>query len=128
MERPKRILLVEDEFLVAAEMTEEVRDLGLDVVGPCSSVEEAIAAIQSADIDAALVDINLGGTWAYPIADELLARNVPFAFTTGYDQASILDRYEHVPRVSKPVPARILRNMIQTVLDLPEVGRRTAAT
>ena len=60
MEGPKRILLVEDEFLVAAEMCEEVRDLGLEVVGPCASIEEALAAIRSTDIDAALVDINLG--------------------------------------------------------------------
>jgi hypothetical protein len=69
------------------------------------------------EIDAALVDINLGGAWAYPIADELIAREVPFAFTSGYDRASIQDGYDHVPRISKPVPARILRNTIRTMLE-----------
>lgn len=117
MDGPKRILLVEDEYLVAAEMCEEVRDLGLEVAGPCASVEEALKEIRSTDIDAALVDINLSGTWAYPIADELIARDVPFAFTSGYDRASILDEYRDVLRISKPVPARILRNTLQTMLE-----------
>ena len=127
MERPKRILLVEDEFLVAAEMCEEVGDLGLEVVGPFGSVEEAVAAIRATTIDAALVDINLGGVWAYPIADELIARDVPFAFTTGYDRASIQDRYADVPRISKPVSARMLRDLIGTILE-PRPADRKAAT
>jgi DNA-binding response OmpR family regulator len=128
MEGPKRILLVEDEFLVATEMCEEVRDLGLEVAGPCASVEEALAEIRSTEIDAALVDINLGGTWAYPIADELMARDVPFAFTSGYDRASILDRYGHVPRICKPVPVLILRNAIQTMLEPRPDDQEAAAT
>ena len=87
------------------------------MAGPCASVEEALKEIRSTDIDAALVDINLSGTWAYPIADELIARDVPFAFTSGYDRASILDEYRDVLRISKPVPARILRNTLQTMLE-----------
>jgi CheY-like chemotaxis protein len=114
---PKRILLVEDEFLVAEEMREEVGDLGHDVIGPIASIEEAVEAIRAhPDIAGALVDINLNGVWAYPVADELMERKIPFAFTTGYDDAAIAAEYRDVPRINKPVPAAMLRKMLQALL------------
>ena len=60
--------------------------------------------------------------------DELIARDVPFAFTSGYDRASIQDRYDYVPRISKPVPSRILRSLIQTVLKLRPADQTTPAS
>ena len=125
MEQPKRILLIEDEFLVAEEMSEEIRDLGVEVIGPFASIDEAVEALQSRDdIDGALIDINLNGVCAYPVADELLARDVPFAFTTVYDHASIADRYGQIPYVNKPVAAHVLKQTIRTVLGLGATGRK----
>jgi CheY-like chemotaxis protein len=81
----RRVLLVEDEPIVAWLLKDMLVDLGLMVVGPAASVNQALAMIDAESIDMAVLDVNLKGQMSYPIADALVARGVPFVFSTGYD-------------------------------------------
>jgi CheY-like chemotaxis protein len=101
--RDRRILVVEDEYLIAITLSDQLEGVGSIVVGPVPSVERAIKAIESdSKIDAAILDINLGGVRAYPIADTLLARNIPFVFTSGYEDDVLRTRYPQVRNCLKP--------------------------
>jgi CheY-like chemotaxis protein len=97
-----RVLLVEDEMLVAWLLEDMLADLGYAIVGPASSVNQALAMIDAEAIDAAVLDVNLNGQMSYPIADVLAARSVPFVFSTGYDKDTLLDGYRIFPVLQKP--------------------------
>ncbi|WFP61585.1 MULTISPECIES: response regulator [unclassified Mesorhizobium] len=104
-----RILVVEDTFLVALDLSDELTDAGCDVVGPAPSVQEALEQIDGVELDGAVLDVNLHGERSFPIAEHLAARDVPFVFLTGYDSATIFpDRFQDSPRLSKPVESRLL--------------------
>ena len=105
----RRVLVVEDEYFLADEIDRALRAAGAAVLGPVPSVEAALGLMQTGELpDIATIDINLGGEMAYPVADELLARGVPFLFTTGYDQTSLPERHAAVRRLEKPVEARTI--------------------
>jgi PAS domain S-box-containing protein len=106
-----RLLLVEDEILVAMMMRDILTDLGFSVVGPFSRLSEAMVAAVHEDIDAGIIDINLGGEFVYPVADVLAARKLPFVFVTGYGVESIDARFGYVPIVKKPVQRQALQNI-----------------
>jgi CheY-like chemotaxis protein len=102
----RRLLVVEDEYFVAKGMVRGLRDNGVEVVGPVGDIDAALDLIDAAEhLDGAVVDLNLNGEMAYPVADALLERGIPFVFATGYDKAAIPPRYAHVPRCEKPVTA-----------------------
>jgi PAS domain S-box-containing protein len=107
----KRVLLVEDESLIAMMMDQALRELDFDVVGPFGTVREALAAIERESIDAGLLDINLGGEMAYPVARLLQARNVPFAFMTGYGAEAIAVPFPGVRTFQKPLDREMLREI-----------------
>jgi CheY-like chemotaxis protein len=98
----RRVLLVEDEMLVVWLLEDMLADLGCTVVGPASSVNQALAMIDAEVIDVAVVDVNLNGQMSYPVADALAARGVPFVFSTGYDKETLLDGYRSFPVLQKP--------------------------
>jgi CheY-like chemotaxis protein len=101
--RDRRILIVEDEFLIAMNLAEALQDAGSIVLGPVSSVDKAIQKIQSEPhIDGAVLDVNLGGVRAYPVADLLIAMNIPFVFTSGYEDNLLRERYSLVKNCAKP--------------------------
>jgi CheY-like chemotaxis protein len=101
--RERRILVVEDEYLIAAMLRDALENIGSVVVGPVPSVEKAMETIASdPGIDAAIVDINLGGVLAYPVADALLARDIPFVFTSGYNDNVLRARYPQIRNCHKP--------------------------
>jgi PAS domain S-box-containing protein len=106
-----RILLVEDEILVAMMMRDTLVELGFSVVGPFSRLPEAMAAAVNDDIDAGIIDVNLGGEFVYPVADALVARKIPFVFVTGYGVESIDGRFADVPIVKKPVQRQVLQTI-----------------
>lgn len=85
-----RLLIVEDSFLVLLTVEGMCEDLGWQVVGPATRLDEALILARSADFDAALLDINLDGEMSWEVADVLTARGIPFTFSTGYDHATIL--------------------------------------
>jgi len=99
----RRILVVEDEFFMAEELRENLEAAGALVIGPAPSVEHALSLIKSeALIDAALLDINLGGDMSYAVAEALIVRSVPFIFTSGYDDSIFSEHYALMPRIQKP--------------------------
>ena len=106
-----RVLLVEDEILVAMMMKDILSELGFSVVGPFARLTEAIAAAVHDEIDAGIIDVNLGGEFVYPVADVLAARKIPFVFVTGYGVESIDGRFGYVPIVKKPVQRQVLQNI-----------------
>jgi DNA-binding LytR/AlgR family response regulator len=113
-----RILVVEDEYLIADDLRDTLLDAAAVVLGPVPTVEAAKTVIEKEPaIDAALLDINLGGTLIFDVADDLAARGVPFAFATGYDQWSIPPRFCEVPRLEKPLRATQVAAAIGRLLE-----------
>lgn len=105
--RGRRVLLVEDEYLLAKDVGEELERQGALVLGPVPSVTEALDLLASdPPPDAAILDINLGGEMVYPVAEALRACAIPFIFTTGYEAEAILPAYAGVPRAEKPLAPR----------------------
>jgi CheY-like chemotaxis protein len=98
----RRVLLVEDEMMVAWLLEDMLAELGCAVVGPAASVNQALAMIDAEAIDVAVLDVNLNGQMSYPIADALAARGVPFLFSTGYNKDRLLDGYRNFLVLQKP--------------------------
>lgn len=99
----RRILVVEDEYLIADVMKHWLQSAGAEVVGPVPTVQRARDLIEDMDIDAAVLDLNLGdGANAFAIADRLSTSNVPHLFATGNVQVSEDAGYEDRPRLEKP--------------------------
>jgi DNA-binding response OmpR family regulator len=90
-DRPQRerVLVVEDEAMVALGLEMVLTDAGCDVVGPIGKVDEALATVRDAEVDFALLDVNLHGDEVFPVADALVERGIPFAFLTGYGRDSL---------------------------------------
>ncbi len=98
-----KVLVLEDETLIVMLLEVSLEDLGCSVVGPASTVAEGLALIANAPMDVALLDLNLNrGETAYPVADALAARGVPFAFVTGSDAGSLQLPHRGRPTLQKP--------------------------
>jgi len=85
----KRILVVEDEALIAVMVEDMLMDMGSDVVGPAATIEAALALARAEAIDAAILDVNVRGERIDPVADALMARGVPVLFATGYGEVKL---------------------------------------
>ncbi len=97
-----RVLIVEDEMLVAMNIEDMLLDLGHEVAGIASRLAPGLALARDADIDAAVLDVNLAGEPSFPIAELLEARGVPFLFATGYGLQGIDERYRGRTVLQKP--------------------------
>jgi DNA-binding NtrC family response regulator len=112
-----RVLVVEDEYLLADALAMELEDAGATAVGPVGTLEDALSAIDAgARIDGAVLDVNLRGEMVYPVADSLLERGVPFVFTTGYDSSGLPPRFEQVIRCQKPINMRRVTQAIAQLI------------
>ena len=98
----RRVLVVEDEMMVAWLLQDMLTELGCVVIGPAASVGEALALIEVQGLDAAVLDVNLSGQMSYPVADVLVARGVPFIFSTGYASNRLQEGYRMFPVLQKP--------------------------
>jgi DNA-binding response OmpR family regulator len=96
------ILVVEDEVLISAMLEDALADAGYRVIGPFDRVATARAAAETEDFEAAILDVRLDGAFVFPVADALLARDIPFIFTSGTDGSEIPPAYEAAPIVRKP--------------------------
>lgn len=105
-----RILLVEDEFLLASELASYFSDCGATVLGPVSSVSRARRYIDSAD--GAVLDIDLNGETVFPLADELTDRGIPFVFFSGNDQITLPERFRYTQNLSKPAGFRTVAGIL----------------
>jgi CheY-like chemotaxis protein len=101
--RDLRVLLVEDEAIIAIMLEDMLVDLGCEVVGPVASFAEAIQLARSEVLAGAFLDVHLGGESIYPVADLLAARDIPFVFVSGYGRAGIEARYSGAIVLSKPI-------------------------
>jgi two-component sensor histidine kinase/two-component SAPR family response regulator len=106
-----RLLLVEDEALVASMMAEALNEIGFEVIGPFGKMDYRLGAAVSGEIDAAILDVNIGGELVYPIAEILAARAIPFAFVTGYSEDNIDKKFANVPVMQKPVERKALQTI-----------------
>jgi CheY-like chemotaxis protein len=97
----RKVLVVEDEFLIASVLCDMLEDSGAVVFGPATTVAEAIRLLQENPVEAALLDMNLNGVWSDPVAEALQERRIPFVFTTGYGANSRTEKFG-VRTVSKP--------------------------
>lgn len=98
-----RILVVEDEYMVAELLCMILENFGCSVVGPYATVTEAVVAVSVNELDGALVDVNLDGEDSGPVATALNAASVPFVVATGYGALPILDKLlGQAPRIHKP--------------------------
>lgn len=114
----KRLLVVEDEYLIASELAWTLEDAGAEVVGPAGTVEDALSLVEREGdrLDGALLDVNLRGERVFPVAEALATRKVPFVLTTGYDETTIPPAYAGVPRCEKPVDrAQVMRLLVGKV-------------
>jgi two-component SAPR family response regulator len=102
------VLIVEDQYLIADEMRRLVAELGGHVVGPCATVDAAIAGLKSHTVQFALLDLNLRGHSAEPVAAELTRRSIPFAFASGYEDWVVPASYAGHIWLEKPVTAKAL--------------------
>jgi CheY-like chemotaxis protein len=109
----RRVLVVEDQYLVAEEMRRMVTGLGGQVIGPVARAQPALEALDSERVDLALLDINLGPDDAYPLAQELIRRDVPFIFATGAEPWVVPEAFRGVPRLDKPLTPRALADAVQ---------------
>ena len=114
-----RVLVVEDETLVALMVEDMLSDLGCVVVDIAGTVQRglAIANDPGLAIDSAVLDVNLGGEKVYPVADALTAKGVHFIFATGYGVAGIAPQYSHIPAVAKPYDPNGLEAAIASALN-----------
>lgn len=97
----RRILVVEDEFLIATVLCDMLEDAAATVVGPAVNLGDALRLVQDQGIEAAILDMNLNGEWSDPVAEELTRRGIPFVFTTGYGANERTERFG-VRTVAKP--------------------------
>ena len=104
----RRIMIVEDEALVAMALEEQLVDLGRSVVAVCNTVADAMKAIHEHAPDAAVLDVNLGGQLVYPVANKLMDLGTPFVLVTGYGRESIDQRYSSFDVLEKPVDRKAL--------------------
>lgn len=98
----KRVLLVEDEFLVALLVEDALTEAGCVVLGPFSRVRQALDALHGLEVDAAVLDVNVAGEMVFPVAEALEARGVPFLFVTGYGQSVLPWDRPHWEACAKP--------------------------
>jgi DNA-binding response OmpR family regulator len=112
-----RVLVVEDEFLIAMELVALLEEAGAEIVGPCANVREALSAAGGEQFSVAILDLRLGGELASPVARELSRRGVPFIFYTGQAHSDpILAEWPHVKVMAKPASPKQIVDAIARLL------------
>lgn len=111
-----RILIVEDEAMVAMLLEDIVEDIGCRIVGPVAKVVHALAILANGEVDGAILDVNLAGEWSYPIADALAAQGIPYIFVTGYGEAGIDAAYRCRSVVQKPFTRASLERVLEKAI------------
>lgn len=117
-----RVLLVEDESLVAMLAEDMLLDFGCEVA-TAMRLEQALAHLAADEFDLAVLDVNLGETRSYPVADLLSARGIPFLFATGYGLEGLENAYQAVPVVQKPYQQEQVRRALEHLITCEEPAR-----
>ncbi|WP_053572826.1 response regulator [Caballeronia cordobensis] len=111
----RRIMVVEDDYLVALGLSTVLEEAGAHVVGPLASAQEAVALLEEGRemVDAAVLDVDLNGEKSYPVADALESRNIRFIFATGYGIDAVAEGYRHHPRCQKPFDHQVILKVLK---------------
>ena len=118
----RRVLVVEDESLVAMLLETILEDMGCTPVGPASNIDDGEAmARDTTDLDAALLDVNVAGRQVFPVAEALRARGVPFVFSTGYGEGGLPDEWRGNPTIQKPFTESAVRDALMKAMGVAEV-------
>ena len=111
----RRVLVVEDDCIIASLLADELNEFGYVVIGPADNLTDAIAMASSSALDCALIDIALGGESALPLARILMDRNIPFAFATGTSE-SVEGPFRDVHVLLKPFTVAELQRTLGRIL------------
>ena len=111
-----RVLIVEDEALVAMLLEDMLEDMGCKLVGSASTVAQAQEAARSAEIDVAILDMNLGGEPVLPVAEILAGRGKPFIFATGYGESGVPEAWRDRPTLQKPFSMNDVEAALKSVI------------
>jgi PAS domain S-box-containing protein len=122
----KQILVVEDEAIIGMLTCDHLTGLGYQVEGPFADLTEAIAVAGSRRFDGAVLDVNLGGNFVFPLARILQEQSVPFVFVTGYREDIVEGGFDKVPILRKPIPSEELESALRTAMDGARAGRSAA--
>jgi CheY-like chemotaxis protein len=112
----RRILIVEDEFLIRMLLEDMLTDLGYEMAGVAGRVDEAAEMAKTKDFDLAILDVNLDGHEVFPVADLIVKRGLPFMFVTGYGGRGLPDSYRGRPTLQKPFQLEELKKMLAQLL------------
>ncbi|CAN7283551.1 response regulator [Neorhizobium tomejilense] len=112
-----KVLLVEDEGFVALMIEDMLQELGCEIVASVARLREGCEIAASAEIDLAVLDINLAGQPSFPIAETLRDRSVPFIFSTGYGESGVPEEFAGSRVLGKPFSLESLRDTITSALD-----------
>ena len=110
-----RVLVVEDEAMIALLLEEMIAELDCQVIGPVGRLGKALELASKEAIDVALLDINVDGKEVYPVAEALVARGIPFAFVTGYGRGGLRNSYRASPTLAKPFRAGDLKELFEEI-------------
>lgn len=102
----KKILVVEDEYFIAADLKEELASHGSIVIGPVGNLMSSLAILAQEVPHAAIVDVKLQGSKSYQVMEELGRQSVPYLLLTGYDEQSLPEHLRDLPRLTKPCSAK----------------------
>ena len=118
----KRIIVVEDDYLLATDLCRELHNLGATVLGPAPTPFYAMQLVGRKKIDAAVLDVRLHGTTVFEVAEMLQERGIPIMFATGSDRASLPGRFQGTPLLEKPLDRRQLIREIIALARKPAVS------
>ena len=111
----RRVLVVEDEIMIRMLLEDMLDDLGCEVVGAAGTIDDALTLAREAAVDVAILDVNLNGSPVYPVADILIARRVPFIFSTGYGEQGLPESYRDCELLQKPFQLENLERALTMV-------------
>lgn len=112
------VLIVEDEWLIADQLANALRNAGYQIAGPVGQLAPALELVRSTRIDVALIDINIDGGRTFGLADALANASIPFAFLSGYSKADLPRNLRAYPLLQKPVDANTVCRCIRSLLSL----------
>ncbi len=111
----RRILVVEDELMIRMLLDGMLEDLGYTMTAQAGAIDEAVALAKHADVDAAILDVNLNGQPITPVVEVLIARGVTFVFATGYGQRGVPEPYRNNPTLQKPFQSDALEQALKAI-------------
>ena len=118
----RRVLVVEDESLVAMLLETILEDMGCTPVGPAANIDEGLAlATDGERLDAALLDVNVAGRQVFPVAEALKARGVPFVFSTGYGEGGLPEEWRGQATIQKPFTEAAVRDALMKAMGVENV-------